>query len=436
MVILYAAVGPLSPATTSRLSRALRTLSSHAPPLIAQPHHHHHHPRRRAMASDCFNDLLHLSGEDLMSLGLPVLPPVRPGTRPRLLLLTLVVLNLGPTLIAHPHPLAPTPKNHRLMLVVLLGLPRNLIVLEDVRLTRNNLLTSLASLGGANPPIPAPQASQLFLQLTVAPTLPEPPPTTENSASNKRFTGTDQTPTDDANGGARDPLRELPVQLFFSDDDLELETPLRLKRPVITPKWGSLGNPYTSSPVFNDVATKPTLLALFDTTGPRRDRVTLPIALATAETPLRRLLFSGADDAMLPPLAVKKRTKAQTKHTIQQLLMKRKLIHSKDLQVELGVTSPIETKFITTAVLDLGKRTYLKQPVLQLLTLKNKLIQQLNQRWNRAGDDDKQRRLDDPERVPARYRRKRRWLDDELSLASTDGDVDDFPAYDDVNDFL
>ena len=100
------------------------------------------------------------------------------------------------------------------------------------------------------------------------------------------------------------------------------------------------------------------------------------------------------------------------------------------------MTSPIETKFITTAVLDLGKRTYLKQPVLQLLTLKNKLIQQLNQRWNRAGDDDKQRRLDDPERVPARYRRKRRWLDDELSLASTDGDVDDFPAYDDVNDFL
>ncbi|KAA8899055.1 hypothetical protein DIURU_004436 [Diutina rugosa] len=322
------------------------------------------------------------------------------------------------------------------MSVVSLGSPRNSIVSEDVRLTRNNSLTSLASLGGANPPIPAPQASQSFLQSTVAPTLPEPPPTTENSASNKRFTGTDQTPTDDANGGARDPLRELPVQLFFSDDDSELETPSRLKRPVITPKWGSLGNPYTSSPVFNDVATKPTSSALFDTTGPRRDRVTSPIALATAETPSRRSSFSGADDAMLPPLAVKKRTKAQTKHTIQQSLMKRKLIHSKDLQVELGVTSPIETKFITTAVSDSGKRTYLKQPVLQSLTSKNKLIQQLNQRWNRAGDDDKQRRLDDPERVPARYRRKRRWSDDESSLASTDGDVDDFPAYDDVNDFL
>lgn len=401
------------------------------------------------MASDCFNDLLHLSGEDLMSLGLPVLPPVRPGTRPRLLLLTLVVLNLGATSIVHPHPLAPTPKNHRLMLVVLLGLPRNLIVLEDVRLTRNNSLTSLASLGGANPPIPASQSSQLFLQgphipvqLALAPNLAEPPPHGDGtSTATKRFVGSESTPTiDDTHGSRdplRDPLRELPVHLFFSDDDLELETPLRLKRPVITPKWGSHGNPYNGSPVFTDGATKLAPLTLFDTTLPRKpvDRVTSPIVASVADTPLRRLLFSGADDVMLPPLAVKKRTKSQTKHTIQQLLMKRKLIHSKDLQVELGVTSPIETKFITTAVLDLGKRTYLKQPVLHLLTLKNKLIQQLNQRWNRAGEDDK-RKLDDSERAPARYRRKRRWLDDELSLASTDGDVDDFPAYDDVNDYL
>lgn len=319
-------------------------------------------------------------------MGLPLLPPHRPGVRPRLLLLTLVLLTSNTPLVVPSHSMAPTPKNARLMSVVLLELPRNLIALEDPRLTRNNSLTSLASIGGLVLAAPASLASTTTVEPThsdpivVVPSRPQATPVLESVV-------------------ARDLIRDLPIHLFFSDDDLEIETPQRQKR----------GNRVCSSgshPVVPVHAPSPPLVPLKEHLFVDGHQSPLPREFSPIE---RR---QSIEDDPLPPLALRKRNKQPPKNTIQQLILKRKLIHS----VELGL-SPLELRFITAGVSELGKKTYLKLPVMTLLTSKNKLIRQLNQKWNKV---EEQENKDD-----RRLSRKRRWLDESLVADGEDNACDD-----------
>lgn len=107
----------------------------------------------------------------------------------------------------------------------------------------------------------------------------------------------------------------------------------------------------------------------------------------------------------------------------QSLILKKKMIYSKDLQLELNHGSPSsistisESKFITpSTLLDDSNSTNIKQPVLDTLTQKNKLIRQLNQKWNKSSEKDTKPSITKSGLIPSlnfHLSRKRAFLSDE-----------------------
>ncbi|CAN3476098.1 hypothetical protein DICA1_F09340 [Diutina catenulata] len=337
------------------------------------------------MASPYFDPL----ADDLMTPA-PLVPPCRPSVRPRSSSSTSVVSNGTPVMV--PHSVAPTPKNHRSLSVVSLESPRGSVVSEDQRLTRNNSLTSLVSLtpgtaagGGADP-----------------------------ESDDKRLS---QTPVLSASLAIN-----IPGHLFLSDDDSELETPSRLKRPHFRSRPSATSSSVTSAPSSHSVQTghhgvaspvehDPLSLKanLFDNTPHRRSlgRATDATSPLSLSSEFERRPSLGDGD-LLPPSALKKRVKPPQKPAnIQQSILKRKLAAPTHIE---------STKFITTNVSESGKKTYMKQPVLESMVQKNKLIQHLNQKWNKPPEQDKRAVVSS---------RKRRWSDDDSSVGGTDADDDD-----------
>lgn len=101
------------------------------------------------------------------------------------------------------------------------------------------------------------------------------------------------------------------------------------------------------------------------------------------------------------PDVSKKKWKANSMQ--QSLILKKKMIYSKDLQLELNhslsSSALADSKYITpTTLLENSKLNpssnlnsnlnITKQPVFETLTQKNKLIRQLNQKWNKSSEKE------------------------------------------------
>jgi hypothetical protein len=128
----------------------------------------------------------------------------------------------------------------------------------------------------------------------------------------------------------------------------------------------------------------------------------------------------------------KKKSKSNSiQHSI---ILKKKLMYSKELQFELvnnlsptsvtSLSSAMDSKFVTPASL-LGDKMMAdsKQPVLDTLTQKNKLIKELNQKWNRSSEKDtrsKSSRIQLRPSVNFQFSRKRRFLSDDDEVGDFD----------------
>lgn len=118
-------------------------------------------------------------------------------------------------------------------------------------------------------------------------------------------------------------------------------------------------------------------------------------------------------------------TKKKKSNSMQQsIILKKKMIYSKDLQLELNQSlssslSMADSKYITpTTLLENSNSNTIKQPVFETLTQKNKLIRQLNQKWNKSSEKElkSSAKLTLKPSLNFHVLRKRRFLsDDEIS---------------------
>ena len=300
----------------------------------------------------------------------------------------------------------------RSMSIVSLESPRNSIgSTEDIRLTRNSSFNSMVNLS--------------------------------NNANS--FPGTI-------------PIIPLKVKdnAILSDDDSEFENiPTKSLRPCLKPLNGEKES---KTEITNNL--KRDFKFRYDNMTPNRLLVTPPSNKLTEVPsplslniekhdlmPVRPLDHIHTKQHIVPPpllLATDRKTsvdktdleiskKKPKSNSIQHsIILKKKLMYSKELQFELinnlsptsvsSLSSAMDSKFVTPTSLGDKMAPDTKQPVLDTLTQKNKLIKELNQKWNRSSEKDtrSKSRIQLRPSVNFHLSRKRRFLSDDDEVSDFD----------------
>ncbi|KAK6458056.1 uncharacterized protein RJT20DRAFT_28677 [Scheffersomyces xylosifermentans] len=320
-----------------------------------------------------------------------------------------------------------TPNTVRSMSIVSLESPRNSIVSIDeniIRPTRNNSAASLASLSS--------QSTAMATNITQPPQTPSSMSIpseyiishklrhhiASNTNNNSAILSDDDSELETATrtilkprlkrGSRSEHFTQIKKDFKFKFEEL---TPIISKPPTVP---SSPSNVIAQSSMSNDTlaSRSPTssVTPININTALRllQDPNPSPLSLSRPEFLHKESGPVSGDNTQATGSKMSISKKLKSNSLIQQsMYLKKKLIYSKDLQFELlhnlnmtsgasGTDSAVtalnnaiaidgmNSKFITANTSSNGKKTYINQPIMETLVEQNKLIHDLNKKWNRA----------------------------------------------------